>query len=192
MLLPLCCSLDQQSPPPHGSILSLLRRSMLHHVTSEGPGTEAQRLAQGHSKRGEQPGFGLCSLFPPVPPTSRLQQVAGANLEVVTCGSDTVGPGRSKAFKDSLKQPQPIPVTQSCRVCLFSVGVILVLLADTTAHQIKLRDRQAPARGHTAAFTFLNWQWGDILASPFMCAQLFLHPALPQGTLERQGQDKWQ
>lgn len=84
--------------------------------------------------------------------------MAGDNFEVVTCGRDVVGPGRSKAFKDSLKQPQPIPVIQQCHVHLFPMGVILVLLADTTAHQIKLRDRQTPARGHTAAFTFLNWQ----------------------------------
>lgn len=83
--------------------------------------------------------------------------MAGDNFEVVIRGRDIVGPGRPEAFEDSLKQPQPI--LWHCGAMFVSpVGTILVLLADATAHRIMLRDRWTLARGHTAAFAFLNWQ----------------------------------
>lgn len=47
---------------------------------------------------------------------------------------------RPKAFVGSQKQPQPIPVARGCPV-LSLVGMILVLLADATAHWIRLGDR---------------------------------------------------
>ena len=125
-------------------------------MTSEETGQRGTEIcSRSHSKKEEQPEFGTCSLFPPQRPTPRPPELAGDNFEVVTCGRDIVGPGRSKA---SQKQPQLIPVAWWRCALLSPVGVILILLTDVTAQQIRLRDRQTLARGHTAAFAFLNWK----------------------------------
>lgn len=142
------------TPPQVWSILSHLRHSKHLHVTSEETGQRGTEIcSRSHSKKEKQPEFGPCSRFPPQPPTPRPPELAGDNSEMVTCGRDIVGPGRSEA---SPKQPQLIPVAWWCCTLLSPVGVILILLADATAQQIRLRDRQTLARHHTAALTFLN------------------------------------
>lgn len=85
---PIIVSPDGRHPP-------YLRHSKPHYVTREDKGDRGAEACPGsHSKRGEQPGVGPCSLLPSQIPTSRPWQVAGDGSEVVTCGGDTVGPGR--------------------------------------------------------------------------------------------------
>lgn len=155
---PPCPSPGQHLPPPPQvwSILSHLRHSKHLHVTSEETGQRGTEIcSRSHSKKEKQPKFGPCSRFPPQPPTPRPPELAGDNFEMVTCGRDIVGPGRCEV---SPKQQQLIPVARWCCTLLSPVGVILILLADATAQQIRLRDRQTLARRHTAAFAFLNWK----------------------------------